>query len=120
EWMMASFGIKTPITLASTMKLREEPTDRLVDICRTVGASVYLAGAGATNYMDLERFTASGITMEVQAFQHPVYRQCYDPFVFGLSAVDLLFTWGDGALAYLREARAGGASAQSGSAREGA
>jgi hypothetical protein len=102
RWLMEAFGIATPLRLASAMTLREEPTDRLIDICRAVGGTRYLAGAGADGYMDVARFEASGITLERQAFRHPVYRQCYEPFVPGLSAIDFLFACGDDALTGLR------------------
>lgn len=105
EWLLGAFGIKTPLRLASDMTLRDDPTDRLIDICRTVGATHYLAGAGAAGYMDLPRFDASGIVLEVQDFRHPIYPQCYEPFVPGMAAIDLLFTCGDDALQRLRRAR---------------
>jgi hypothetical protein len=105
RWLLDAFGIKTPLCFASTLKLRKEPTDRLIDICREVGAREYLAGPGAQAYMDVARFTASGIVLEMQAFRHPVYRQCHDPFVPGMAAIDLLLNSGPSALAFLREAR---------------
>lgn len=105
RWLLEGFGITTPLRLASEMMLREEPTDRLIDICRAVGATRYLAGAGARAYLDVPRFEASGIALDVQEFQHPTYPQCYAPFVPGLSAVDLLLNCGDRALTRLRESR---------------
>ncbi len=105
RWLLQVFGITTPIRLASEWSLREEPTDRLIDICRTVGATQYLCGPGADAYLDRARFEASGIELEMQRFRHPVYRQCYEPFIPSLSAIDLLFACGDGALAHLRAAR---------------
>jgi hypothetical protein len=62
---------------ASDHLSREEPTDRLIDLCRAVGATQYLAGPGAEHYMDTPRFEASGIRLETQAFKHPIYRQMY-------------------------------------------
>lgn len=111
RWLLDGFGITTPLRLASEMTLREEPTDRLIDICRAVGATRYLAGAGAQAYLDLPRFEASGIALEIQGFHHPTYPQCYAPFVAGLSAVDLLLNCGDRALTRLREARSSPVSA---------
>jgi len=105
RWLLDAFGIKTPIRLASEMMLREEATDRLIDICRTVGATHYLAGAGAAGYMDMPRFETSGLRIEVQDFRHPVYQQCYEPFVPGMAAIDLLFTCGNEALDRLRSTR---------------
>lgn len=105
RWLLDAFGITTPLRLSSDMKLREEPTDRLIDICRTVGATRYLAGAGAAGYMDVPRFEAAGLAVEAQDFRHPVYPQCYTPFVPGMAAIDVLCNCGDGALRRLRDAR---------------
>lgn len=105
RWLLDAFGITTPLRLASEMPLRNDPTDRLIDICRTVDATQYLAGAGAQRYMDRNRFEASGVRLEMQDFRHPIYTQCYEPFVPGMAAIDMLFTCGDDALRRLRSAR---------------
>lgn len=105
RWLLEALEIRTPLRMASEMLLREEPTDRLIDICRAVGATKYLAGAGAQHYMDFARFEAAGIRVEVQEFKHPVYPQCYEPFVPGLAAVDLLLTCGPEGRHTLRQAR---------------
>ncbi len=105
RWLLKAFGISTPIQLASEMCLREEPTDRLIDICQAVGATHYLAGPGAHAYMDVARFQASGVMLEVQEFKHPVYRQCYEPFLSGMAALDVLLTCGGEALQILRSTR---------------
>ncbi|MDE3225740.1 MAG: WbqC family protein [Nitrospirota bacterium] len=119
RWLLTAYGITTPMRIASEMSLREEPTDRLIDICRAVGGDRYLAGAGAAGYMDRPRFEASGIGLEVQDFHHPVYRQCYEPFMPGMAAIDLLFACGGEALQRLRATRQEGralAAAQGNSA----
>lgn len=105
RWLLGEFGITTPLRLSSEMNLPEEPTERLVAICRTVGATRYLAGAGSSAYMDFGKFEAAGIPVDMQEFRHPVYRQCYEPFVPGLSAIDLLLTCGGQSLQSLRNAR---------------
>lgn len=105
RWLLGAYGIQTPLRLASDMPLREEPTDRLIDICRAVGGTQYLAGAGAAGYMDVPRFEAAGIGVETQDFHHPVYTQCYAPFIPGLAAIDLLFACGHDALRCLRATR---------------
>jgi hypothetical protein len=55
--------------------------------------------------MDKPRFEASGVQLEMQVFQHPRYRQVYEPFEPNLSALDLLLMQGPDALATLRRAR---------------
>ncbi len=79
---------------ASSFPAREEPTERLIDLCRALGADAYLAGAGALDYLDFTRFHAAGIRVLLQRFRHPVYPQRFGAFVPQLSAVDLLFACG--------------------------
>ncbi|MEW6670468.1 MAG: WbqC family protein [Thermodesulfobacteriota bacterium] len=83
-----------PIALASTLKLSDDPTDRLIDICRSLGADTYLAGRDGAKYMDLERFRARGLKVITQDFQHPRYPQRFGTFESNLSIVDLLFNCG--------------------------
>ncbi|MGD8665672.1 MAG: WbqC family protein, partial [Desulfobacterales bacterium] len=80
-----------PVVVSSDLELRDEPTDRLIDICKAVGADTYLAGQGGADYMDLERFENDGIRVIFQDFKHPVYTQLFADFESHLSIVDLLF-----------------------------
>lgn len=105
RWLLDSFGITTPMKLASQIQTREEPTDRLIDICRAVGATAYLAGPGAEAYMDMNKFRVTGIEVDIQAFQHPEYRQCYEPWIPALSAIDLLLNVGKEGMNRVRENR---------------
>lgn len=92
---------------SSGLKLREEPTDRLIDICRALGADTYLAGQGGMEYMDLERFEKNGLKVIVQEFKHPVYPQMFEEFQSHLSIVDLLCNCGPESMNIICEANAG-------------
>ncbi|HWG97552.1 MAG TPA: WbqC family protein, partial [Nitrospira sp.] len=105
QWLLAAYGITTPVHSAAEYAARDEPTDRLIDLCRVVGASQYLAGPGAEHYMDKPRFESSGMRLKIQVFQHPIYRQVYEPFESNLSALDLLLMQGPNAITTLRRAR---------------
>ncbi len=105
QWLLKAYGVTTPVRSAAQYAAREEPTSRLIDLCRAVGATQYLAGPGAEHYMDKPRFEDSGIQLETQEFYHPIYRQIYEPFEPNLSALDLLFMQGPDALATLRRTR---------------
>ena len=83
-----------PTVLASSLDLREDPTDRLIDICKLLGADAYLAGQDGGNYMDLKRFKDHGIALVTQEFKHPVYPQLYGDFQSHMSVIDLLFNCG--------------------------
>ena len=105
QWLLEAYGITTPVHRAVDYAARDEPTDRLIDLCRAVGATEYLAGPGAEQYMDKPRFESSGVRLDIQAFQHPIYRQAYEPFEPNLSALDLLLMQGPDALTTLRQMR---------------
>jgi hypothetical protein len=107
RWLLGAFGIRTPIRCASEWETREEPTDRLIDLCHAVGTSEYLSGPGGDHYLDIQRFESSGLRLDIQRFQHPMYQQVYEPFMPAMSAIDLLFCCGPEALMRLRDARAG-------------
>jgi hypothetical protein len=102
EALSGALGITTKTVRASTLDASDDPTGRLVDLCRACGASAYLAGADGARYMDLERFRGAGIAVWTQAYAHPAYPQRYGPFRSHLSVVDLLFNQGAASLAVLR------------------
>jgi len=96
-------GIQTKIVLSSEIQVSNESTQRLIDLCRAVEADTYLAGADGGNYMDLEKFKESGISLEIQDFQHPVYHQRWaKDFLSHMSIIDLLFNYGNKSLITLR------------------
>jgi hypothetical protein len=70
-----------------------EPTDRLVDLCRAVGADVYIAGKGGRQYMRLDAFGDAGIKVEWQAFDitSTAYERSGGEMLLGLSVIDCLF-----------------------------
>lgn len=94
-------------TISSELMLREDPTDRLIDICKALGADTYLAGQGGANYMDATRFVENGLKVIVQDFKHPVYPQLFKDFEPHMSIVDLLFNCGPESLKVILEANAG-------------
>ena len=87
---------------ASAMTLPSDPTGRLIEICRQLGADTYLAGEGGAAYMDLNRFSESGINVVFQNFNHPDYRQLFGPFQSRLSIIDLLMNHGPESVGIIR------------------
>ena len=62
--MAAQLGIKTKIIVDPV--LDTTGTDRLVEICRALEATTYLAGRSGTSYMEPEKFERAGIKVEYQ------------------------------------------------------
>ena len=105
ERLRAALNLDTkPSVISSDLDLRDESTDRLIDICKAMGADTYLAGQGGANYMDLERFNKNGISIIIQDFKHPVYTQLFKDFKSHLSIVDLLFNCGPESMDVISEA----------------
>ncbi len=92
-----------PAVRASDYDLREDPTDRLIDICKALKADTYLSGQDGVKYMNMERFKQSGIRVVVQDFKHPAYPQIFEEFQSHMSVVDLLFNCGPGSLEKIEE-----------------
>ena len=96
-------GIETPLLRSSEMKPGGEKTERLVSICRELGATHYLSGESGSNYIAEEDFSSQGIALEYQNYEHPVYPLRYTGFVPHLSAIDLLFNCGEQSLGILKQ-----------------
>jgi len=92
--------IQVPIVRSSTLDLvGDDVTDRLIQVCKKVGARAYLSGSGnATKTLDAERIGRAGLGVIWQVFDHPTYPQaCGDgsgSFTSNLGFVDLLFNCG--------------------------
>jgi len=112
--LLADFTIATTIDLAamlgitSTRFLRSSElgigggkTERLVDICRHVGASAYLSGPSAKSYIEPERFAEAGIALEYIDYSYPEYPQLYPPYDAQVTILDLLFMTGADAPRYI-------------------
>ncbi|MCI0396037.1 MAG: WbqC family protein [Chloroflexi bacterium] len=97
EWVTELLGIRTPILYSSVLGVAGGQTERLIRICRKVGADCYLSGPGGREYMDLSLFAAAGIGVRWQEFSAPTYEQQFATagFVPNLSIVDALFNCGE-------------------------
>jgi hypothetical protein len=97
ECAMKWFEISTPVVHASTMNLNGCRTERIVNMCKAMGATTYLSGSGASaRYLDRTLFERAGIELAWQHFDHPVYTQRYPQLGFlpNLAFVDYLFNCG--------------------------
>ena len=110
----SALGIQTQIVRASTLNPVGLKTDRLLDIFMKLGAKIYLSGeGGSTDYLEVDKLAASGVSVMWQRFTHPTYPQCYPArgFVSHLGFLDLVLNCGPESAAMLWPAaqeRAGG------------
>ena len=79
-----------------------DPTDRLIELCRTAGATRYLSGPAARSYMEVARFSEHGIEVVWMDYEgYPDYPQLWGDFEPKVSIVDLLLNTGMRAAGYL-------------------
>ncbi|MQA97003.1 MAG: hypothetical protein GEV11_21015 [Streptosporangiales bacterium] len=108
RFVAEAFGIDTPFVRSTELDgLAGAKTELLVAACRAVGATTMLSGQGARDYIEDDRFTAAGITVEWQDFRHPEYGQLHPRAGFAprMAAIDLLLNEGPSGIELLRAAR---------------
>ncbi|MFH1878114.1 MAG: WbqC family protein [Candidatus Omnitrophota bacterium] len=105
EYFRKELGIKAPVVLSSGMGIKTNKTQRLIDICKSLNADVYLSGGGGADYLEQEKFEENNISLEFQNYIHPAYGQAYGGFCPYLSIADLLFCRGGDSINVIREGR---------------
>lgn len=69
-------------------------TDLLLSILSHVGATHYISGPSAEDYIDAEMFQRANISLEYMKYDYPEYEQCHPPFDPQVSVLDLMFATG--------------------------
>ncbi len=88
-------GIKTKLSWSSDYQLADGKTERLVDICRQAGATEYLSGPAAKDYIEAPIFEREKIALTFMDYSgYPEYDQLHPPFAHGVTILDLLFHTG--------------------------
>ena len=111
---LADFTIELTIALARELGIRNtrfmrsselvangQKTNRLVQILVQLGVTHYISGPSAKDYLETDKFTSAGITLEYMDYNYPEYPQLHPPFDPNLSILDLLFMTGADAMRYI-------------------
>lgn len=107
-WLAERLGVRRPMVRARDLGVDGTGSQLILDLCRHQGADIYLSGAFGRDYLDLDAFAAAGIAVRFQAFKPFPYAQFQgDPFLPGMSAVDLLVNHGPAAPGMLAEQATG-------------
>ncbi len=104
KFIMDELEIKPKIIFSSELKISKKGSERVLDICKSVGADHYITGTvWAQPHLKIDEFKKSNIRVEFQNFQHPTYKQIHGEFIPQMSIIDLLFNEGrDGAKKILK------------------
>lgn len=107
EAICAELGIQTSISWSTDHEAAGDRTERLVSLCRSVGATEYVSGPRARAYLDESRFASAGMTLSYISYDgYPEHPQLFPPFDHHVTILDLLFNVGPEAPRYLKSFRA--------------
>ena len=103
DWLAAQIGIATPCYRASKVDIGGNRIERLVNLCKNFGASRYISGNAARDYLEVAQFAAAGIEVVWHDYAHPTYAQQHGEFVPYLSVLDLVLNAGARSLSILSQ-----------------
>ena len=91
DWL----DIKTEIVLESELNITSTSSERLLDICKKLGADTYISGIGGKKYLDEKLFENNKIILKYQNYNPITYPQHLSKtFIPNLSIIDLLANTG--------------------------
>lgn len=99
----ALLGIDTRISWSMDYELNGDKTGTLLSVCKQAGASEYVSGPSAKDYLDVQEFVKEDI--KVVFFDYSGYRpyvQLFPPFIHTVSIVDLILNEGPNARYFLK------------------
>lgn len=95
-------GIQTQFADSREIGAQGHKLDRLLDLLNRLGATSYVSGPAARDYIVPGRFDELGIELTWKDYGgYPEYPQRYPPFEHGISILDLLFNTGPDAPWYI-------------------
>lgn len=94
KWFLNDLGIEVEFLRASEFSFRGTKSDLVLDMCKKLGADVYIFGILGRDYVKVEEFGREGIKIIFQDYIHPNYPQINGEFISHISIIDLLFSCG--------------------------
>lgn len=106
HWIAKELRLSTPTVQSSSLQVEGRRSERLVSMCKRMGATDYVSPRTALYLLeDLTIFEASGIRVWFHNYAHPEYKQRFPPFFAYASVLDLLFNEGPRSLEIIRSGR---------------
>lgn len=98
------FGLTAHLRLydSTTLGITGSGSQRVLDIVRAVGGTVYITGHGARNYLDHSAFAAAGIAVRYMKYRLLPYPQLHGAFTPYVSVLDLIANCGREGARYIQ------------------
>jgi hypothetical protein len=87
--------------LSSELNAEGTRTDRLINVLKTVGATSYLSGPSADDYLEKEKFKKASIRLEYKSYSYESYPQLWGNFYGAVTVLDLIANCGPEAKKHL-------------------
>ncbi len=85
------FGLRCKILLGQDLELAEHRMDRIIEMCKKLGANSYYSGIGGKAYNQDEKYAENGISLVYSDYEPIQYKQLGDGFIENLSVLDYVF-----------------------------
>ncbi|MCE3268197.1 MAG: hypothetical protein K0R49_449 [Burkholderiales bacterium] len=95
-------GIKTKFINSKDLLTSGNKDDKLIEICKNVGADFYLSGPAAKDYINNQKFVDAKIQLAYINYNYPMYKQLYGEFNHYVTVLDLLLNCGEDSVNYIK------------------
>ncbi len=96
EYFLSLANFKGEIEFSSNLGIKKKKSNKILSICKNLGAKTYLSGSGGRDYLNLNDFKSANIEVLFQDYLHYEYNQAYMKlgFIPNLSALDFFCNYG--------------------------
>lgn len=96
-------NIKTKISSSQSYRYQGDRNERLVSLVKAAGATKYLSGPAAKDYLDIALFEKENVEVQWMDYSgYLEYDQLFPPFEHGVSILDLVFNTGPDYKKYMK------------------
>jgi hypothetical protein len=88
------FSFKTDFIESSSLGIKTNNEEKIIDICKFLNGDVYYSGTGARKYQNEENFQNNGITLKYSEFKPFSYPQLWGKYQPNVTILDYLMNCG--------------------------
>lgn len=94
KYFADKLGLRTEFMNASDLKINLTKEEKIISICKVLGASIYYSGTGARAYQNEENFIKNGIQLKYSQYKIFSYPQQFYEFQSNVTILDFLMNCG--------------------------
>lgn len=103
RYVNQAMKIDTQLSFSTEIEAAGHKTERLINLLKKCGATHYLSGPAARDYIDSVLFEQNEIVLEYMSYNYPPYPQLWGAFEPYVSVIDLLFNVGPDSIRYFSQ-----------------